>query len=302
MNPYLRIQQRRPSSFYYAHGVLQTKWPEAVQEAPKVSVRILQEWPFGVAKEAGLTAEANAAVAKVGLYLDEELVATLQMLKLLKIDSDLTFSYHFKKTTNQDGETILHGIPEATFINQYSLFVWPKWQESLIDWSYQYWSQTVQLVGDPDLVYNITEAVDTAWEQWQPESPQTLKTASSLGIVIAFRDADPVRMPRDSKVHLDCQFASGRETGEKVEVRFALWNLGGFTDEKALPVYVTAHSRRFKNEWIYSPTAYTDAREAIEAAAKECGNTAPPLNTLEWQLMNLQAKVKEVQEKLEEKK
>lgn len=279
MNPYLRIRQYRHSSFYYARGVLQTEWPEAVQEPPKVSVHLLQEWPIGLAKQARLTTEPNVAVAKIGLYLNDQLVVSLQMMKALLITGSI-FEYKF--------HPFVLGIPEAGPLNDIYIEVWPEWESSPSN-------QRVLLLGDSVLAKEINEAAAALWKNWNPKPPPTFEMASN-GIADAF-----AKTKQDGNTQVTI-FCGGTYTNAKVDVRFAFWNFGGFTDEE-IPVYSFTRYHPHNFQTVHSPIAYLDGKKAVETGVKEQDCATPPaLNTVELKWLTLEKMVEEAKAKLEEKK
>lgn len=312
MNPYLRISYKRPSSYFYAKAILATAWPEAIQEKPVVTVRILEEWPFGVAQEKGLADEPNVAVAKAGLYYDKELIANLRMMKFLQIKPDLTFKYRYRKRNTPDGEIVIDGIPEALprHPNRPYIQVFPKWLlprpgEHLETET----SLPTQIIGGTLLAEDIITASSEAWYDWEPKSPSTFEQASN-GITKAINEmyssasrhrTGPARP--DSQITLDCQ-EGGKSRGEKAAVTFAFWNLGGFTDEKNLPVYTTAYLKYFLGgvqHWVRGETIELDPEQAIKVSAASCIRSRPSAVSIKWKLMELQQLVGTAQKQLEEK-
>ena len=309
MNPYLRLQKLpRPTAFYYAKQVLEGAWPETQAFSsikPTVSVQILQEWPIGDAPDqfiesvlshtaTGPSKLPPGAVALMGVFLDNELVAQLPATKFLFLGEDLTFYYNWMKTTvNQESDvmlgtrptTIIKGLPRVNFGMSAST------NEDVVHLiSPILFQPIIELMGDGELAYDIGNKIGKAYKKWQPPPPTSLEKAAA-----AISTAIQGRVRGNNHVAVACPRHSYGSPVEKVSVIWGLWIHKGFTNEKVLPLYLTAQHTQWQP--TYGSRIFVDSKDAMEEALSHC-EEGPPTLTTQLKQTELDLAVKETVEEL----
>ncbi len=200
MNPYLRIKQQsiRPTSYLYAEHVLQGRWPEmepvsSTRAFPRIE--ILSEKPIGEPKLG--FAHFPAALATMGLFYGDELIAKLYAQKWLMVDNQV-FVYtdrpHIGSPAAAGAPNVRYEDNERIIVHPTgTLYVFmdgigpedPRLERTLfpidnsIPGSLQTFMEGRTIPGDQRLADEIREVLNLAYEEWHPAPPTNLTLAKA---------------------------------------------------------------------------------------------------------------------------
>ncbi len=240
MNPYLRIDQPiRPSAFFYARQILQAKWPEmepvsSMRPIPRAEV--LEAEPIGWEGSAGTN--LLTALATIGLFFDDELIAKAVAAKWLMAD-DHFFRYGSYK------EAVERKAPE-TKREEGKGFRW--------EGSEGFWWREDPTDAVLDMWINIEQRIIEAADAWEPPAPTSVESATPVILDALHR--------QPSIASFSVPHPSYRSSG--VGITYGIWTDPFPRREPPFPIFAVRREEATSDET--HPTLYFKADEAVLSA------------------------------------
>ncbi len=272
MNPYLRvIQPIRPSTFFFAKEILEGTWPEmepVSSTRPLPHVKLLKEQPIegelphAIGGEGVLTtSDILTALATIGLFFDNELLAKVQAAKWLMVDNHFFRYGNYREAVITPPGATDAGVPrpkprEPIFKPQW----WWEGASPLI-----WWKEETSVEEAVDMWIDIENKIVDEINAWEPPPPTSLEQATEPILMALGKVTESFLIPHPSSESVEWSYRGG--------IVYAIWTDPFPGRESPFPIFAVREEREAGSGLgvIHSPTKptlYFSAKAAVVAALR----------------------------------